>query len=147
MDPRQTSDSSFLVISSSSSSQIPQLDDSGSPKRHLYTAHVGDARAVLCRGGLATRLTNQSDHKATCVEERARVHKYGGTIVHDRVNGMLAIARAFGDYQLKSPFLPKDVVSDEPDITVVELAEEDLFVVLACDGLWDVVNDQILSRE
>ncbi|CAD7956179.1 unnamed protein product [Amoebophrya sp. A120] len=112
------------------------------PTRHLYTAHLGDARAVLCRAGLAARLTNMSDHKASDEGERERVHKNGGTIIFDRVNGMLAIARAFGDYQLKTPSLPRDVVSNEPDVTATELTEEDMFVILACDGLWDVCTDQ-----
>merc|ERR1712194_936557 len=109
----------------------------------LYTAHLGDARAVLCRGGQAVRLTNMSDHKANCSAERGRIHKAGGTIVHDRVNGMLAIARAFGDFQLKAPYISKDVVSDEPDVTITQLhPTDDTFCILACDGLWDVLSDQ-----
>ena len=53
--------------------EINQLDENSQKKRMLYTAHLGDARAVICRGGVAQRLTNQSDHKATCPEERMRV--------------------------------------------------------------------------
>mmetsp|Transcript_17495 Transcript_17495/g.31591 ORF Transcript_17495/g.31591 Transcript_17495/m.31591 type:complete len:293 (+) Transcript_17495:66-944(+) len=112
------------------------------PPRTIYTAHLGDARAVICRGGLAVRLTSQSDHKATDPDEAKRVMEAGGTIFNDRVNGMLAISRAFGDHQLKMPTLPKDVVSHVPDITSTELTEQDMFVIVACDGLWDVVEDQ-----
>jgi len=110
--------------------------------RAIYTAHLGDARAVICRGGLAVRLTSMSDHKATDPNEAKRVIEAGGTIFNERVNGMLAISRAFGDHQLKAPALPQDVVSNVPDITSTELTDQDMFVIVACDGLWDVVEDQ-----
>jgi len=110
--------------------------------RAIYTAHLGDARAVICRGGLAVRLTSMSDHKATDPTEAKRVIEAGGTIFNERVNGMLAISRAFGDHQLKTPALPNDVVSNVPDITSTELTDQDMFVIVACDGLWDVVEDQ-----
>lgn len=110
--------------------------------RTIYTAHVGDARAVICRGGLAVRLTSMSDHKATDPQEAKRVLECGGSIFNDRVNGMLAIARALGDHQLKVPALHQDVVSNVPDITSTELTDQDMFVIVACDGLWDVMDDQ-----
>jgi len=110
--------------------------------RSIYTAHLGDARAVICRGGLAVRLTSMSDHKATDPVETKRVIEAGGSIFNERVNGMLAISRAFGDHQLKAPALPNDVVSNVPDITSTELTDQDMFVIVACDGLWDVVEDQ-----
>jgi len=110
--------------------------------RVIYTAHLGDARAVICRGGLAVRLTSMSDHKATDQVEAKRVIEAGGSIFNDRVNGQLAISRAFGDHQLKAPALPQDVVSNVPDITSTELTEQDMFVILACDGIWDVLEDQ-----
>lgn len=112
------------------------------PKRLIFTAHLGDARAVICRSGLAVRLTSQSDHKATDPDEAKRVVEAGGSIFNERVNGMLAIARAFGDHQLKAPALPKDVVSNVPDITSTEITDEDVFIIVACDGLWDVLSDQ-----
>eukprot|EP00933_Yihiella_yeosuensis_P056953 TRINITY_DN56425_c0_g1_i1.p1 TRINITY_DN56425_c0_g1~~TRINITY_DN56425_c0_g1_i1.p1 ORF type:complete len:289 (-),score=41.26 TRINITY_DN56425_c0_g1_i1:45-911(-) len=118
------------------------LQDSSPGMRSIYTAHLGDARAVICRSGAAVRLTSASDHKATDAEEAKRVVEAGGTVFNDRVNGMLAISRAFGDHQLKAPALPRDVVSNTPDITSTELTEEDMFVIVACDGLWDVIEDQ-----
>lgn len=118
------------------------LKDETTAKRTLYTAHVGDARAVIARGGRGDRLTSMSDHKATDPEEKKRVLDAGGTVYNERVNGQLAISRAFGDHQLKAPFLTQSVVSNSPDITVLELTEEDNFVIVACDGLWDVMDDQ-----
>eukprot|EP00913_Durusdinium_trenchii_P014477 g13581.t1 len=110
--------------------------------RVLYTAHIGDARAVLCRGGLAVRLTGQSDHKATDPAEANRVVEAGGNIFNDRVNGMLAISRAFGDFQLKAPTWQNDIVSNVPEVSSTLVSSQDLFVIMACDGLWDVVEDQ-----
>lgn len=110
--------------------------------RVIYTAHLGDSRAVMSRGGSATRLTSMTDHKATDPLEGKRVIEAGGQIVNDRVNGMLAMTRALGDHLLKMPVLPNDVVSNVPDITSTDLTVQDSFVILACDGLWDVVNDQ-----
>lgn len=83
-----------------------------------------------------------SDHKATDPHEAKRVLEAGGSIFNERVNGMLAISRAFGDHQLKAPALPNNVVSNTPDITRTELEDTDMFIIVACDGLWDVVDDQ-----
>merc|ERR1712187_649767 len=110
--------------------------------RVIYTAHLGDSRAVMCRGSNATRLTSMTDHKATDPLEAKRVIEAGGQIFNERVNGMLAMTRALGDQMLKMPTLPNDVVSNVPDITSTELSRQDSFVILACDGLWDVMNDQ-----
>jgi len=109
--------------------------------RVIYTAHLGDSRAVMARGGAATRLTSMTDHKATDPLEGMRVIEAGGQII-DRVNGMLAMTRALGDHMLKMPVLPNDVVSNVPDITSTDLSPQDTFVIIACDGLWDVVADQ-----
>merc|ERR1719487_3059820 len=110
--------------------------------RVIYTAHLGDSRAVLCRSGIATRLTSMTDHKATDPLEAKRVIEAGGHIFNDRVNGMLAMTRALGDHMLKMPVLPNDVVSNIPDITSTDLSPQDSFVIVACDGLWDVIVDQ-----
>jgi len=110
--------------------------------RVIYTAHLGDSRAVLARGGNATRMTSMTDHKATDPLEAKRVIEAGGHIINDRVNGMLAMTRALGDHLLKMPVLPNDVVSNVPDITSTDLTHQDSFIILACDGLWDVMNDQ-----
>eukprot|EP00928_Gymnodinium_smaydae_P075786 TRINITY_DN58799_c0_g1_i1.p1 TRINITY_DN58799_c0_g1~~TRINITY_DN58799_c0_g1_i1.p1 ORF type:complete len:281 (+),score=64.92 TRINITY_DN58799_c0_g1_i1:127-969(+) len=110
--------------------------------RVIYTAHLGDSRAVMARNGNATRLTSMTDHKATDPLEAKRVIEAGGQIVNERVNGMLAMTRALGDHLLKMPILPNDVVSNVPDITSTDVSAQDRFVILACDGLWDVIHDQ-----
>lgn len=103
----------------------------------LYTANVGDSRAILCRNGTALRLTK--DHKATLPEEAKRITDAGGFIGRNkRVNGVLAITRALGDHMLKE----NDVVSAVPHTVETELLPTDNMLLLACDGVWDVISDQ-----
>ena len=69
-------------------------------QRKLYAANAGDARAVLCRDGKATRLT--FDHKASDADEAARVEAAGGFMKNGRVNGMIEITRSIGDQLMKN---------------------------------------------
>ncbi|KAH0589472.1 hypothetical protein H2248_005219 [Termitomyces sp. 'cryptogamus'] len=103
-------------------------------RRVLYTANAGDARAVLCRGGRAVRLSY--DHKGSDKQEAKRITDAGGFVMSGRVNGVLAVTRSLGDSSMK------EFVVGSPYTTETELCEEDEFLVLACDGLWDVTNDQ-----
>jgi len=105
-----------------------------SGKRRLYAANAGDARAVLCRGGKAVRLTK--DHKASDHEEQERVAASGGWVSMNRVHGVLAVSRALGDHAMK-----QSVIS-EPYFWEDDLSGDDSFVIIACDGLWDVCSDQ-----
>ncbi|KAG5652868.1 hypothetical protein H0H81_003298 [Sphagnurus paluster] len=104
-------------------------------RRVLYTANAGDARAVLCRAGKAVRLTY--DHKGSDKQEAKRITDAGGFVMSGRVNGVLAVTRSLGDSSMK------EFVVGAPYTTETELCEEDEFLVLACDGLWDVANDQV----
>jgi len=108
----------------------------------VHTAHVGDTRAVLCRGGHAMRLTAMSDHKPTDHTELMRIHSAGGAVFNGRVNGVLAIARALGDQNLKAPLQQGDFISNVPHVTSMHLEAQDEFIIMACDGLWDVMSDQ-----
>ncbi|EKX54962.1 hypothetical protein GUITHDRAFT_91497 [Guillardia theta CCMP2712] len=102
--------------------------------RKLYAANAGDARAVLCRDGKAVRLTK--DHKASDQEEQDRVTASGGWVSMNRVHGVLAVSRALGDHAMK-----QSVIS-EPHFWEDDLTDGDTFVIIACDGLWDVCSDQ-----
>lgn len=102
--------------------------------RILTAANCGDARAVLSRAGRALRLS--FDHRPVDVEERARVESCGGFVSCRRINGVLNVSRALGDHSLKS------VVVSTPYLNEVMLSDMDDFVILACDGLWDVMQDQ-----
>lgn len=107
----------------------------------VITAHAGDSRIVLCRDKKAVRLTE--DHKPDRVDELARIEEAGGEVIFRgncfRVAGDLAMSRSFGDLRLKEPLT---LVISEPEIRVEELTPKDQFLILASDGLWDVLSDQ-----
>ncbi|GJN92867.1 hypothetical protein Rhopal_005907-T1 [Rhodotorula paludigena] len=103
-------------------------------KRTLYTANAGDARAVLSRGGRAIRLSY--DHKGSDAKEVQRVEAAGGYVINQRVNGYLAVTRSLGDSQMKQ------FVVGSPYTTETTLRSDDDFLIVACDGLWDVCTDQ-----
>ncbi|PVI05266.1 PP2C-domain-containing protein [Periconia macrospinosa] len=106
-----------------------------SRQRVLYTANVGDARIILCRNGRALRLSY--DHKGSDENEGRRIAGAGGLILNNRVNGVLAVTRALGDVYMK------DLVTGHPYTTeTVIQPDQDEFLILACDGVWDVCTDQ-----
>lgn len=103
----------------------------------LLVANVGDSRAVICRGGKAIAVSR--DHKPDRTDERQRIEDAGGFVIWAgtwRVGGVLAVSRAFGDRLLK-----QYVVAD-PEINE-EVVDDSLeFLILASDGLWDVVSNE-----
>ncbi|KAL9071890.1 MAG: hypothetical protein Q9157_005316 [Trypethelium eluteriae] len=118
-----------------SAPQESRLRESASRQRVLYTANVGDARIVLCRNGKALRLSY--DHKGSDENEGKRIANAGGLILNNRVNGVLAVTRALGDSYMK------DLVTGHPYTTETVIQPDiDEFLILACDGLWDVCSDQ-----
>ncbi|KAM3736399.1 hypothetical protein ACB098_10G160900 [Castanea mollissima] len=105
---------------------------------HIVVANCGDSRAVLCRGGVAIPLSE--DHKPDRSDEQARVEAAGGRVIFvngARVEGILAMSRAIGDKYLK-PF-----VTSEPEITFTKREPEDECLILASDGLWDVLSSEL----
>ncbi|KAK7861382.1 putative protein phosphatase 2c 58 [Quercus suber] len=105
--------------------------------KDLWVANIGDSRAVVCERGAANQIT--VDHEPH--SERRRIEKQGGfvtTLPGDvpRVNGQLAVARAFGDQSLKAH------LSSEPDVRHVPVDSTIEFVILASDGLWKVIKNQ-----
>lgn len=82
------------------------------------------------------------DHKPNTREERTRIEDAGGVVVWAgtwRVGGVLAVSRAFGDRPLKRYVIPT------PDIREEVLSEADECLILASDGLWDVISNQVGS--
>ncbi|XP_008795211.1 probable protein phosphatase 2C 11 [Phoenix dactylifera] len=111
----------------------------------LVVANAGDSRCVISRKGQAYNLSR--DHKPELEAERERILKAGGFIHAGRVNGSLNLARAIGDMEFKqNKYLPveRQIVTAHPDINIVELCDDDDFIVLACDGIWDCMSSQQL---
>ena len=108
---------------------------------------TGSSRAHACAD---QAIALSEDHKPLHETERSRIEAAGGT-VNDvggvaRVNSNLNLSRAIGDLKYKTnEALPpeKQVITAEPDVRVFELTKEDRFFVLACDGIWDVMKNQV----
>ncbi|XP_047956708.1 protein phosphatase 2C 37-like [Salvia hispanica] len=124
--------------------RTPQRDSVGStavvavlsPEK-IVVSNCGDSRAVLCRNGVAIPLS--VDHKPDRPDELRRIEEAGGRVIYwdgPRVLGVLAMSRAIGDSYLKPYVIP------EPEVTVTDRTGEDECLILASDGLWDVVSDQ-----
>ncbi|KAL8142494.1 hypothetical protein V2J09_015526 [Rumex salicifolius] len=107
-------------------------------REEVVVANCGDSRAVICRNGTAVPLT--VDHKPDRADELARIEAAGGKVINwngYRVLGVLATSRSIGDGYLK-PF-----VIAKPEITVSRRSKNDEFLILASDGLWDVVSNEV----
>jgi serine/threonine protein phosphatase PrpC len=109
----------------------------------VVCANTGDSRAVLCRGGEAVALSH--DHKPYNPGEKERIEAAGSHVKFNRVNGDLAVSRALGDFVYKrceTVTEAEQAVTAFPDVIVEQRTERDEFVVLACDGIWDVMSSQ-----
>ncbi|XP_022764095.1 probable protein phosphatase 2C 58 isoform X2 [Durio zibethinus] len=103
----------------------------------LVVANVGDSRAVICKNGMGKQLS--VDHEPST--EKRKIESRGGFVSNlpgdvPRVDGQLAVARAFGDKSLKVH------LSSEPDVTVEVIDDNVEFIILASDGIWKVMSNQ-----
>ncbi|XP_004488738.1 probable protein phosphatase 2C 39 [Cicer arietinum] len=103
----------------------------------LIVANIGDSRAVLSKKGVAKQLS--VDHEP--ITEHEDIKNRGGFVSRfpgdvPRVDGRLAVSRAFGDKSLKKH------LSSEPHVTVEKINDDAEFVILASDGLWKVMSNQ-----
>ncbi|KEP60501.1 UNVERIFIED_CONTAM: protein phosphatase 2C domain-containing protein [Hammondia hammondi] len=110
----------------------------------IIVGNVGDSRCVLCRGDEAVELSR--DHKPQLPEERIRIYAAGGYLEMGRVNGNLNLSRALGDlvYKQDATLPPeKQIVSAVPDVVSVHRdAAKDEFLIIGCDGIWELLSSQ-----
>lgn len=111
--------------------------------KHLICSNAGDSRACYSKEGKAVPLS--FDHKPNDTEEHSRIDRAGGYVSMRRVDGDLAVSRALGDFQYKDRTdLPPEEqkVTSKPDLMVYPRDyQKDEFIVVACDGIWDVVSN------
>ncbi|KAG5537930.1 hypothetical protein RHGRI_025129 [Rhododendron griersonianum] len=103
---------------------------------HIIVANCGDSRAVLYRGKEPMSLS--VDHKPNREDEYARIEASGGKVIQwngHRVFGVLAMSRSIGDRYLKPWIIP------EPEVMFIPRTREDECLILASDGLWDVMTN------
>ena len=103
-------------------------------KKIIYSANIGDTRSLLISSNDYKRLSY--DHRATDNEEFKRIIQGGGIVFAGRVYGTLMLSRAFGDWELKSYG-----VSSEPYVTKININENDKYIIVATDGVWDTLDD------
>ncbi|CAG9819555.1 unnamed protein product [Phaedon cochleariae] len=109
----------------------------------LYCANVGDSRAVASINGKAEPLSD--DHKPVNQSEYERITAAGGWVDCNRVNGNLALSRALGDFAFKrntEKGPEAQIVTAYPDVLEQTITSDWEFIVLACDGIWDVMSNQ-----
>ncbi|KAL3869304.1 hypothetical protein ACJMK2_041998 [Sinanodonta woodiana] len=149
-DPAEETPRLFGVKEDDSTSDEPGADSGCTAvvallrENKLIVANAGDSRCVMCRKGKAVDLS--FDHKPEDEPERNRIEAAGGKVTPDgRVNGGLNLSRALGDHVYKqNKDLPPEaqMISALPDIEVATVTEEDEFVILACDGIWNFMSSQ-----
>ncbi len=108
---------------------------------HIVCANVGDSRCYIGSGDKCVVMTD--DHKPNNPEELQRITACGGFVEFNRVNGCLAMSRALGDFEYKKQLdkpIHEQLVIPVPDITVHERSAADELLLLACDGIWDVLS-------
>lgn len=108
--------------------------------RNMIIANAGDCRAVLGRRGRAVEMSK--DQKPNCISERLRIEKLGGVVYDGYLNGQLSVSRALGDWHMKGPKGSACPLSAEPELQEILLTEDDEFLIMGCDGLWDVMSNQ-----
>ena len=104
-------------------------------KKILYVSNVGDTRCILVTKKGVIRLTN--DDHVDDPKERERIKNLGGIIYNDRVLGKLILSRCFGDWNIKE----FGIIAD-PHIAQVEITDDILYLIIASDGVWDVIKDE-----
>jgi len=114
----------------------------------LYVANAGDCRAVLYETGTEKERFRvralSRDHQAKTEGERQRIEAAGGSVVNDRIEGMLEVSRAFGDVEFKEIGL-----ISTPELTRYEFTMDSLvkpcYLVIGCDGLWNYMDEQAIG--
>jgi len=112
----------------------------------LWIANIGDSEAILARkkDKSTVPVVLSKIHKPTKEDEKKRLEDLGVPVSSGRVAGSLAVSRAFGDFDFKSPANggQEDWVLCEPYVNKLQILDTDEFLILACDGLWDKLSYQ-----
>ncbi|KAL7472890.1 hypothetical protein ACHAXS_013279 [Conticribra weissflogii] len=110
--------------------------------RKVICANAGDSRAIVVkRDGSFVSLSE--DHKPGRLDETKRINALGGRVIYWgrwRVEGVLAVSRSIGDARLK-PY-----VTAEPDVKEYDIGDDDLFLVIASDGIWDTMTSDLVAK-
>jgi len=108
----------------------------------IVVANTGDSRAIMNRAGKCIELNK--DHRPTDPEEMKRIEGCGGQVIGGRLQGELAVSRAFGDYRFKMD--DRGLLICEPEIRQFNITADIEFIVVACDGLYETfTNTEVIE--
>ena len=112
--------------------------------KKIFFANAGDSRVILCKKGKAFPMS--IDHKPNLELEINRIHKANGWVNdYGRINGNSNLSRTLGDleYKCNKNLLPQDqIITAYPDVIDDKLDDNNDFIVIGCDGIWDCIQDQ-----
>lgn len=121
-----------------------QIDDGSTAvlscimKRTIFSIGIGDSRVTLVKKVGCQRITQ--DQKPLNFGEFTRLKDSGnGPSFDGRVRKKLSVAQAFGDFWCTGGIL------GDPVVIRTEISSDDVGLILACDGLWDIIDDESAS--
>jgi serine/threonine protein phosphatase PrpC len=136
------SDDSIEEMSDENSEMADELADEKRKKKKKKQRRKSEEGSVGKNGSWQALSV---DHKPNRPDEKERVELFGGHVSirpNDvwRLQGMLAVSRAFGDHALKTSSGGAGLIA-KPEIKIFPRQESDKFFLLASDGLWDVYTN------
>lgn len=110
---------------------------------YMNIINLGDSRmCIVDINNVSIPITK--DHKPDDSDEKLRLTKMGGEIYKDSEGvvriGDLSLSRAFGDGD-NAPY-----ISQKPDIFYIKIVPNTKYIVMACDGLWDIIKSEDLGK-
>jgi protein phosphatase 1L len=110
---------------------------------HMNIVNLGDSRLTIVYSNWSSKQVT-TDHKPDEPNEKSRLEKMGGEVYKDSESvfriGDLSLSRAFGDGD-NAPY-----ISQKPDIFIKKITPHTKYIVMACDGLWDVIESESLGK-
>ena len=103
-------------------------------EKYFACANVGDSQCYLIKKNSVLKISK--DHKCNDKSEVDRIKKSGGMVFNGRVFGTLMLTRSIGDREMKNYG-----VCSIPYVNISKISEDDLYFIIASDGVWDVINE------
>lgn len=112
-------------------------------KDKYFVANAGDSRCYLSTKKKMVVPLSQ-DHKPELPKELERIKNANGFVVDGRICGNLNLSRSIGDLQYKQNKILKpeeQIISCEPDILDKNITNDDHFLLMGCDGVWETMGE------
>lgn len=131
----------FIYYNNLNENILNNNNDNGNKnvERTLICANIGDSNGYLITKSNISQITKP--HKCEDTSEVQRIKGTGGIVFQGRIFGKLILTRTLGDKEMK-----KYGVIPVPDFYTKKIEKDDLFVIIASDGIWDVINEEELYK-